>query len=85
VLKVAAERPGEVEVCVSKTGFITSPWNLPKRVFATFLSFAAKVPGIDVGEYSSALIDQVVNGFEKDTLVNDDLVAIAKRLKGHGK
>lgn len=36
------------------------------------------LPRVDVSEISTALLDQVVNGFEKETLQNEDLVRIGQ-------
>lgn len=38
----------------------------------------AGVPSIRLSEVAAALLDQVVNGFDKDTLVNEDLVNIGQ-------
>jgi hypothetical protein len=37
------------------------------------------LPHIDLPDIAAALLDQVVCGFEKDTLSNDDLVRIGQR------
>lgn len=37
------------------------------------------VPHIELSDIAAAMLDQVVGGFEKDTLSNDDLVLIAQR------
>jgi len=37
-------------------------------------------PRIDVRPFAASLIDQAVNGFEKDTLLNDDLIRIGSRV-----
>lgn len=39
------------------------------------------LPNIYVTDISIAMLDQVINGFEKEPLVNDDLVAIAQRVR----
>jgi hypothetical protein len=36
------------------------------------------VPNVGVREISTAMLDQALNGFEKDTLENEDLVRIAE-------
>ncbi len=44
------------------------------------------VPKVQVSEIAAASINQVVKGFEKETLMNEDLVRIGtKVLEGHGK
>lgn len=37
------------------------------------------LPHIDLPDIVAALLDQVIRGFEKDTLSNDDLVRIGQR------
>jgi hypothetical protein len=39
----------------------------------------ASLPAISVVEISAAMLDQVVNGFEKDPLMNQDLVRIGQK------
>ncbi|KAI0884956.1 uncharacterized protein GGS22DRAFT_136474 [Annulohypoxylon maeteangense] len=82
VLTYAKESKGTVEVCVAKPGMIDAPgkggllMNLVKTVGRTLIG----LPKVDVGEISAALLDQVVNGFEKDTLQNEDLVRIGQEI-----
>lgn len=38
------------------------------------------MPSVTVTEFSAAMIDQVVNGFEKEPLMNEDLVRIGRRV-----
>jgi hypothetical protein len=42
------------------------------------MSSVGIVPNISVVEVAAAILDQVVNGFEKDPLMNDDLARIGK-------
>lgn len=37
------------------------------------------LPHIDLPDVAAALLDQVVNGFEKDTLKNDDMIRIGQK------
>lgn len=39
---------------------------------------APGIPNIEVEEVAAAMIDQVVGGFEKNTLTNDDLIRIGQ-------
>ncbi|KAF2870486.1 hypothetical protein BDV95DRAFT_607656 [Massariosphaeria phaeospora] len=80
VLAFANEHPGEIEATVAKPGLITEPWNIPKRAFATVLGWTVSLPSIYVGQIATAMLDQVVNGIEKDPLLNVDLVRIADDL-----
>lgn len=36
------------------------------------------IPNINVEEIAAAMLDQVIGGFERDTLTNDDLVRIGQ-------
>jgi hypothetical protein len=38
------------------------------------------IPKVDVSEISATLIDQAVNGFEKETLLYEDLVRIGSKV-----
>lgn len=42
------------------------------------MKFAGVVPNVSVVDVAAAMLDQVVNGFEKDPLMNDDLARIGK-------
>lgn len=42
------------------------------------------LPKIQLNEVAAALLDQAINGFDKETLMNEDLVRIGQRaLAGH--
>jgi len=43
------------------------------------LYLVASLPSLSVVEMSAAMLDQVLNGFEKDPLTNEDLVRIGRR------
>lgn len=38
------------------------------------------VPEVDLSQMAATLIDQVTNGFEKETLENDDLIEIGRKV-----
>lgn len=38
------------------------------------------IPEVDLTEVAAAMLDQVLRGFERDTLSNDDLVRIGRRV-----
>jgi hypothetical protein len=40
-------------------------------------------PSVDVADISAALLNQVINGFEKEPLTNDDLVRIGREMGHH--
>jgi hypothetical protein len=76
-----------VEVCVAKPGLIVKPGNLLNTAFATIMEFTGIVPKVAVTETAAAMLDQVIVGFEKEPLMNDDLVRIGQRVlsKSAGK
>ncbi|OAP56501.1 hypothetical protein AYL99_09680 [Fonsecaea erecta] len=82
ILAFASSHPGEMEVTVVKPGLITQPGSILNWLKATLLWFVASWPCVSVVEVSAAMLDQVVNGFEKDPLQNQDLVRIAQRVLG---
>jgi hypothetical protein len=79
ILAFAASRPGQVEVTVAKPGLILEPGNVLHWLRSWLLWFVASLPAISVVEISAAMLDQVVNGFEKDPLMNQDLVRIGQK------
>ncbi|KAI1457874.1 hypothetical protein F4805DRAFT_158284 [Annulohypoxylon moriforme] len=82
VLTYAQESRGMVEACVAKPGMIDAPgkstmvMNAVKTVGRSLIG----LPKVDVSEISATLLDQVINGFEKDTLQNEDLVRIGQEI-----
>lgn len=72
------------EAGAAKPGLITDK-GITKRAFATALYYTMNVPSVDVGECAAAMLEQTVGGIEKDPLLNDDLVEIAKRVSKDGK
>ncbi|KAI1471667.1 NAD(P)-binding protein [Daldinia caldariorum] len=84
VLQLAAELDG-VEASVAKPGFITAPGYIMKSIAATALQFALGLPNIGVVDLTTTMLDQVINGFEKETLTHEDLVRIAKAHQVSGK
>lgn len=80
VLELAAEDNAQIEACIAKPGPITSQGDYFKLALATITNFVGIVPNVAVTEIAAALLDQVINGFEKDTVQNEDLVRIGKAL-----
>lgn len=75
VLDYAKQHPGEIEACVAKPGLITNgTWK------DTLMSAGLKVTGlagsVRLSQVAAAMLRQVVNGFEKEPLQNDDLVRL---------
>jgi hypothetical protein len=67
-----------VEVSVAKPGLILEPGNTFHWLRSWFLWLVASLPSVGVVEISAAMIDEVTRGFEKDPLMNDDLVRIGQ-------
>jgi hypothetical protein len=62
-----------VEACCAKPGLIYRDENL----VASYTRWVPlPVPRIPVGEVAAAMLDQVVKGFEKEPLQNEDLARI---------
>lgn len=77
--------PGEyegVEVCIARPGVITSSTTWIKATVASAFSatnfFTRAFANITLQEVSSAVLNQVVDGFEKGTLSNADLVRLGQ-------
>ncbi|OCT47174.1 hypothetical protein CLCR_02569 [Cladophialophora carrionii] len=79
VLAFAASHPGQVEVTVAKPGLILEPGNILHWLKSWLLWVVVSLPSITVVEIAAAMLDQVINGFEKDPLMNEDLVRIGQK------
>ncbi|GAD93700.1 nucleoside-diphosphate-sugar epimerase, putative [Paecilomyces variotii No. 5] len=81
VLNYAKESKGEVESAVAKPGLINAPgkMSMAMNILSRFGHTAVGFPMVDVSEVAATLIDQSLNGFEKDTLLNDDLIRIGQK------
>ena len=79
ILSFAAERKRSMEACAAKPGLITTRGQYLKTIFATFLQYVMSVPNIDVSVISAAMLHEVIHGFEKEPLGNDDLVRIGNQ------
>ncbi|OAL35032.1 hypothetical protein AYO20_05747 [Fonsecaea nubica] len=80
VLAFVSSHPGKIEATVAKPGLITQPGSIYHWLRSTLLWFVISLPSISVVEIAAAMLDQVVNGFEKDPLMNEDLVRIGQRV-----
>jgi hypothetical protein len=79
ILEYAQCSNGAVEACIAKPGLINGP-DKPATLVSQVLTSVIGLPSIRVGEIAAALLDQVVDGFEKDTLRNEDLVRIGQQV-----
>ncbi|KAI2463331.1 NAD(P)-binding protein [Annulohypoxylon bovei var. microspora] len=68
-----------VEAGVAKPGFITAPGEILKSIAGTMIQLTVGIPSISVVDLAKAMLDQVVNGFEKEPLMPEDLARIAKK------
>lgn len=71
VLEFAEQSNGKAQSQIAKPGFITSPGRVLPNV--------PGLPKIELTDIAAALLDQVINGFEKDTLSNDDMTRIGRK------
>ncbi|KAL1878151.1 hypothetical protein Daus18300_002067 [Diaporthe australafricana] len=74
ILEFAEQSNGLVQSCITKSGFINAPGRTVPNV--------PGLPLVELQDITAAMLDQVVNGFEKDTLSNDDLVRIGQKALG---
>ncbi|CAG8898784.1 unnamed protein product [Penicillium egyptiacum] len=82
VLKFPTEKQG-VEVCIARPGMIanSSTWSraLVANLFRIVNLFGRPLPNIQQSQLAAAVLNQVVDGFEKETLLNADLVRLGQR------
>jgi len=79
VLAFAAEhKAAGFEACVAKPAVIGTPGPSVKNVFLSTANWVG-LPKIEVSECAAAMIDQVINGFEKEPLDNTDLVRLGRK------
>ncbi|KAF4970068.1 hypothetical protein FSARC_2814 [Fusarium sarcochroum] len=80
VLERAQLSDGRMQVLITKQGSVNDPgMGVVKHAFKMLTHTIVNVPTIGRPEMTAALLDQAVNGFEKDTLMNAELVAIGKK------
>lgn len=70
-----------MDASIAKMGLVDAPGKLGvvMKGLATVGRAIIGLPAIKLSEVAAALLDQAVNGLEKDTLLNDDLVRIGQR------
>jgi hypothetical protein len=71
-----------VQSCIAKPGLIDGPGKgaLTGGILTFVLRLVFSVPKVDRSQIAATLIEQAVNGLEKDTLLNSDLVRIGSRV-----
>ncbi|KAK3325133.1 hypothetical protein B0H66DRAFT_599319 [Apodospora peruviana] len=83
ILAYAQKSNGAVEACVAKPGLIGGEGKATgflMEAMKPVIRVLAGLPTVDVREMAAALLDQVVNGFEKEPLASDDLTRIGKKV-----
>lgn len=72
----------DIEVCVARPGLVISSATWARAAMASMFSavnfFTRAIPNVAVDELSTAVLDQVIAGFEKETLSNADLVRLGQ-------
>ncbi|KAJ3577775.1 hypothetical protein NPX13_g2796 [Xylaria arbuscula] len=81
ILKCAVESKGALEACIAKPGLIEDKENTGffTRVAKDYGRRLFGVPKVSLQEMAAALLHEAVNGFEKETLENEDLVRIGAK------
>ncbi|KAI1388549.1 putative nucleoside-diphosphate-sugar epimerase [Hypoxylon trugodes] len=79
VLSLATELGG-IEACIAKPGFITATGDIGRYIMGVTTKWIFGVPYINVAELATAMLDQAVNGFEKGTLMPEDLSRVASNI-----
>ncbi|KAI0407855.1 NAD(P)-binding protein [Xylaria palmicola] len=72
-----AQELGGIEVAAARPGYITAPGDLMRSAMGPMVRLISGIPTISVVDLVAAMLDQVVNGFEKDALMPGDLMKIA--------
>ncbi|KAL8948604.1 MAG: hypothetical protein Q9222_005220 [Ikaeria aurantiellina] len=75
----------QMTACVAKPGIITQSGQYLKTALAVVLWYVIGLPRVDVKECAAAMLHEVVQGFSKEPLLNEDLVRIGRRELGSGR
>ncbi|KAJ5519984.1 hypothetical protein N7463_000437 [Penicillium fimorum] len=82
VLEFPTEKNG-VEVCIAQPGVVSNSttWSraLVANLFRILNLFGRPLANVQRSELAAAVLNQVFDGFEKETLLNADLVRIGRR------
>ncbi|KJZ75230.1 hypothetical protein HIM_05424 [Hirsutella minnesotensis 3608] len=81
ILAYAHQSKGTVDAAVAKPGLIDAPgkWGVMMKAASNVGRYLIGLPEVQVSEIAATLLDQAVNGIEKDTLLNEDLVRIGRK------
>jgi hypothetical protein len=66
------------DVCVAKPGFIYTPEN-DAQYRALLAQTGREIPGIHLDVCAAAMLQQTLDGFEKEPLLNEDLERLGRR------
>ncbi|KAI0181764.1 putative nucleoside-diphosphate-sugar epimerase [Hypoxylon sp. FL1284] len=80
VLALAKEL--DVEVTVAKPGLVVAPGDMLKSALGTVMKWTIGLPHITTVDLSAAMLDQVINGFDKEPLMPDDLRKLVSKAQG---
>ncbi|CAJ2510899.1 Uu.00g065240.m01.CDS01 [Anthostomella pinea] len=77
VLALATELGGVEAACV-RPGLIVAPGEIMKSVVSSVLGGLTGIPSIALGDLTAVMLDQVIEGFEKEPLMPRDLARLVK-------
>ncbi|OAA62221.1 NAD(P)-binding domain protein [Cordyceps fumosorosea ARSEF 2679] len=81
LLDATKESAGVMETCLLRLGLVKSPerMGLVTGMLAGAAAGVIGLPLIDIREIGAATVSAAVHGFDKDTLDNDDLIAMGRK------
>ncbi|KAI1412345.1 putative nucleoside-diphosphate-sugar epimerase [Hypoxylon sp. FL1857] len=74
LLALSTELAG-IETCIVRPGYITAPGDIMKTIAGTVVQLTVGTPSISVVDLATVMLNEVVNGFDKELLLPGDLVA----------
>ncbi|KAJ6021032.1 hypothetical protein N7540_006536 [Penicillium herquei] len=81
VIGIPAQFPG-TQICIAQPGVVTNSTTWSRATLALLFRavnlFTRRIPNVDRDELSAAVLHQAVYGFEKETLLNKDLVRLGQ-------
>ncbi|KAI1493069.1 putative nucleoside-diphosphate-sugar epimerase [Biscogniauxia mediterranea] len=78
-LLALASELGGVEVGIARPGLISAPGAIARSVLAAVVGWASGVPGISVTDLAAVMLDQVIQGLDKEPLMPTDLARLAAK------
>ncbi|KAI1635670.1 putative nucleoside-diphosphate-sugar epimerase [Biscogniauxia mediterranea] len=76
-LLALASELGGVEVGIARPGLISAPGAIVRSVLAAVVGWASGVPSISVTDLAAVMLDQVIQGLDKEPLMPADLARLA--------